>query len=89
MFIHLGGDVTILTRELIAIVDSRSVSATEMEPAFFLERARADGTLVEIDADERKSYVITDTAIYVSPISSATLKRRAETPCGAMDGVND
>lgn len=89
MFIHIGGDITILASELIAIVDARSVAKAEFEPGCFLKRAMADGMFLEIDAEERKSYVITDKVVYASPISSATLKRRAETPYAMADGGND
>jgi hypothetical protein len=87
LFIHLGGDITILARELVAIVDAKSVAATE--PVFFLQRAMADGVFVEIDASDRKSYVITDKTVYASPISSATLRRRAEMPYMAADGESE
>ncbi len=77
MFIHIGGDITVMARNVIAIIDAKRREQAD-DTQTFLQSMREQGTLVEIDETEKKSYVITDTTVYISPISSITLKKRAE-----------
>lgn len=63
--------------EVVTILDAgvRRPSATLLP---FLDKARKQGRLERIsDIDEIKSYVVTETTIYASPISSLTLLKRA------------
>jgi hypothetical protein len=77
VLIHLGGNRMIRIREVIAILDAGSEESADV--LFFLERVRKEGKLERIAAEEGvKSYVITDNRVYASPISSLTLKKRAE-----------
>ncbi|OYD07908.1 extracellular matrix regulator RemB [Paludifilum halophilum] len=78
MFIHLGGNKMIRIREVVTILDAgiRRSSGT-LTP--FLEEGRSQGRLEVISTvEEIKSYVVTETAIYASPISSLTLMKRAQ-----------
>jgi hypothetical protein len=63
-------------REVIAILDAGVLS--ESGDCAFLELARQGGRLEKISADEVKSYVITYDRVFASPISSTTLKKRAD-----------
>lgn len=77
MFIHLGGDVIIPKKEIVAIinVNTRRSAAT----AEFLGLARSEKKLELIaEKGKEKSFVLTRERIFLSPISSATLKKRAE-----------
>ncbi len=67
--------MTVRLSEVIAILD---LERTEHAPATreYLQMARVEKRLGEI-ADDIKSLVVTDGAIYPSPISSVTLARRA------------
>jgi hypothetical protein len=76
MFIHLGGDVMIPTKEVIAIFDVRSKEKSEIT-AEFLDYAKKQGNVSVIDPEEPKSFIITRDKVYFSPISSITLKKRA------------
>lgn len=76
MFIHLGGGCTVWTRDVVAILDEKLVSASKRTRAF-VEAHQVRGRYVAVAADAIKSYVVTTHALYGSPISSTTLKRRA------------
>lgn len=77
MFIHIGGDTVVSTKEVITIIDHQSVKTSKITRKF-IQDERKTKVLVEEDMEETKSYVITKNAIYCSPISSLTLKRRAQ-----------
>jgi extracellular matrix regulatory protein B len=75
MFIHIGGDTVVSTKDVISILDHQSVKSSKVNKAF-LQAKRS--TVVDQGVEETKSYVITKDAVYCSPISSLTLKRRAQ-----------
>jgi len=87
MFIHLGGDVVISMKDIISIMDieSSSISADTKE---FLKTAEDEGFIRRISEDEEKSFILTEknkkTIIYLSPISSVTLYKRA----GFIDDIS-
>ncbi|UOF91761.1 DUF370 domain-containing protein [Fodinisporobacter ferrooxydans] len=76
MFIHLGGDVMVSSKDVIAIFDLRMKEESE-ETAKYLQKVEKNGKIVMIDPDDSKSFVVTNDYIYYSPISSLTLKKRA------------
>ncbi|MBF7081368.1 DUF370 domain-containing protein [Desulfallas sp. Bu1-1] len=76
MFLHLGGDVIVPKKDIIAILDIRSKSSAVTKE--FLEIASDEGFIVNISKPgNEKTYVITNNEIYLSPISCTTLKKRA------------
>ncbi|MBU9722293.1 MULTISPECIES: extracellular matrix regulator RemB [Bacillaceae] len=77
MFIHLGGDIVIRSNKIIAILDFQS-NGSQDNQSFLIEQKRGNNT-ISITEDTPKSVVVTDENIYLSPISSHTLKRRSET----------
>ncbi|MDQ0284913.1 hypothetical protein J2Z49_000003 [Desulfofundulus luciae] len=77
MFVHLGGDVIIPKKDVIAILNVRAQHSPITQE--FLEIARGEKTIQIIaEKGKEKSYVLTREQIYVSPISCSTLKKRAE-----------
>lgn len=76
MFIHLGGDVMVPSKEVIAIFDVKMKYSSESTKEF-LQIADEEGFVVVIDPHESKSFVLTNRHVYFSPISSLTLKKRA------------
>ena len=80
MFIHLGGDVVVPIKDIIAIMDIESTTNSHNTKEF-LKTAEDEGFIVKISDDKPKSFIITErdnkTVIYLSPISSVTLYRRA------------
>lgn len=77
MFLHLGADWVVSLNRVIAIFDLRSVREAESTREF-LAHAQAKRRTVSIADGEVKSAVLTDGELYLSPISSLTLKKRAD-----------
>jgi regulator of extracellular matrix RemA (YlzA/DUF370 family) len=76
LFLHLGGDVIVPKKDIVAILDIRSQSSPVTRE--FLDTAGDEGFIVNIsDTGKEKTYVITSSEIYLSPISCTTLKKRA------------
>ncbi|AEF92910.1 hypothetical protein Desca_0005 [Desulfotomaculum nigrificans CO-1-SRB] len=77
MFLHLGGDVVVLKKDIIAILDTRTKQSGITRE--FIDIAKDEGFIQSISNQEKeKSLVITTKEIYVSPISCTTLKKRSE-----------
>lgn len=87
MFLHLGGDVVIPLKDIISImnIESSNKSSNTRE---FLKTAEDEGFIRKISEDEEKSFILTEkdkkTIIYLSPISSVTLYKRA----GFIDDIS-
>lgn len=77
MYIHLGGEKIIRSRELIAIFDIASDKPSKLPKSFFTH-AEQEKTVEKIGDEDPKSLVVTETKLYYSPISSSTLKKRAK-----------
>ena len=77
MFLHLGGDVVIPFRDVVAIFDMeiRNQSRSTDE---FLKVVQEEGFVKDISDGNPKSFVITNKYVYLSAISSLTLKKRAD-----------
>ena len=76
MFIHLGGEKIIRASELIAIFDV-SIEKNSKLSKQFLTYAGKEKKVEVIGEEESKSLVVTTTKVFYSPISSGTLKKRA------------
>lgn len=75
MFLHLGGDATARLSDIVAILDYRAArSAASKE---YLQLARSENRLQDISEGDPKAFVITRNTVFLSPISSLTLKKRA------------
>ncbi|HHZ20961.1 MAG TPA: DUF370 domain-containing protein [Firmicutes bacterium] len=74
MYLHLGGDYVVKKSEIISILNLDCVSLSSMQ-----DLLKSIGEKKEIIglSPETKSIVITERAIYASPISSLTLLKRA------------
>jgi hypothetical protein len=76
MFIHLGGEKIIRAIELIAIFDL-SMEKTSKISKQFISHAEKEKKIEMIGEEDSKSLVVTINKVYYSPISSSTLKKRA------------
>jgi hypothetical protein len=76
MYIHLGGDKVIRSRELIAIFDISNDKPSKL-PKTFLTHANQEKKVEKIGEEDPKSMVVTEAKLYYSPISSSTLKKRS------------
>ncbi|WP_078429542.1 extracellular matrix regulator RemB [Alkalihalobacterium alkalinitrilicum] len=77
MFIHLGGDIVIRSKDVVAILNSDMKESSGITKEFINAHFKAN-YVFEISEEMTKSIVITNDQVYYSPISSVTLKRRAQ-----------
>ncbi|MCR4399128.1 MAG: DUF370 domain-containing protein, partial [Firmicutes bacterium] len=76
MLLHVGRDVTVLLKDVVAILNAREGLAESTRE--FLGNMRHKGA-VEGGADPRaKSIVVLGNKVHYSPISSVTLMMRAD-----------
>ncbi len=74
MFLHIGGNVVIPTRDIIGIFDIASIQNPATQE--FMETAREEGFVIDLLPGEKKSFVLANEKIYLSPIASNTLRKR-------------
>ncbi|KPU26458.1 hypothetical protein TR13x_10095 [Caloranaerobacter sp. TR13] len=89
MFLHLGKDYVIPLKDIICIIDHKSLKSKDTKE--FFDIAEEEGFIKNITDKKIKSYIITEKAyidkksgskirksiIYCSNISSTTLNKRA------------
>ena len=76
MFLHLGNDQTVPYEDILAIID---LEKNNQQRQLVDQYTKQGKTMVEIVAPRKaKALVISVSTIYLSPISSITLARRAE-----------
>lgn len=76
MFLHLGGEVTVLKREVMGIFNI-NITRTSAVTKEYLDIAKIGKKLKVIgDNQDIKSFIITNDYVYMSPISSVTLQKR-------------
>jgi hypothetical protein len=72
---HLGADKLVKLKDIIMIINLED----NQKPQEILNFLKNSGLKTEkIEGDNTKSVVITDQKIYYTPISSQTLKKRAD-----------
>lgn len=80
MFLYIGGDVVIPTKNIIAIMDIETTTISKASKEF-LSIAEEEGFIISISEDLPKTFIITESdkksKIYLSPISSVTLQKRS------------
>lgn len=76
MFIHIGGDNVIQSKDVIAIIDQQFIASSTINDEMIENQRKADNVL-DLHEEETKSIVITNDHIYYSPLSVLTLKKRA------------
>lgn len=81
MFLHIGDDFVIPFKNIIAIIDIDSTTVSK-DTREFLKIAEEEGFIVSINQEIPKTFIITESEkkskIYLSPISSRTLNKRAD-----------
>lgn len=77
MFLHLGGEILVNQKEIVAILDLESAHNAAITKEFM--EIVSDEGIVDIigEKGKEKSLIITTKNIYLSPISSSTLMKRA------------
>ncbi len=79
MFLHLGGDFSLPAKSVIGIFDLESSTISKATKEF-LRMSEEEGFVLAISNDLPKSFIIAEidkkSKIFLSPISSVTLKKR-------------
>ena len=80
MFLHLGGDISINEKYIVAICDLDNTSYSKITREYLNFSQKADEVITISDEDLPKSFVITEEngvkRVYITPISSQTLVKR-------------
>lgn len=81
MFLHIGADVEVMKKDIVAIIDIDSINNSKISNDF-ITNAKKEGNVFSISEDIPKSIVLLNnnkkTELYLSPISSATLQKRID-----------
>lgn len=87
MYLHLGQDTVVRTDEVVGIFDLENTSVSKMTKEF-LAKAEKSGRVFNVSYELPKSFVICGSrkknTVYITQISSATLKKRA----GFINGIS-
>lgn len=76
MFLHLGADTVVALDDVISINDYRGVRSAANRD--FIKRMREAEDVVDISGNTPKSFVVTKSKVYLSAISSLTLRKRSD-----------
>lgn len=76
MFLHLGADTVVALKDIISINDYKSFRSIINRE--FIKKMRNKKNVIDISEQNPKAFVVTSSNIYLSAISSMTLKKRAE-----------
>jgi hypothetical protein len=74
MFLHIGGEVSALIQDILFILDWKATKS-DCTAAWLAQRGVVD--ICEKNVSPA-SLVVTDTVIFISPVSAFALKRRLE-----------
>ncbi|MEH7084834.1 extracellular matrix/biofilm biosynthesis regulator RemA family protein [Neobacillus drentensis] len=74
MYIHIGEDINIRARDIISILDKESVNNSQLVEEFLKSRKEK---VINLSKNPFKSVIVTNDNVYLSPISSGTLKKRS------------
>ena len=81
MYLHLGSDIIVPYKDIIAVLDLETTSISKITKGF-LSHAQKSGKVIDVSINDLpKSYVLCSGKdsfyIYISPISAQTLLKRA------------
>jgi len=75
MFLHLGADTIIPLKEIISITEYKD-DKSEINKEF-IELMVEERMIKDVSDGNPKCFIVTEKIVYVSAISSSTLKKRA------------
>lgn len=85
VFIHLGKDYTVNSKNIVAIFDIENTSTSKITREFLVDMSKKN-KVIYVNEDLPKSFVLVkekeENFIYVSSLSSSTLKKRSEERIG-------
>lgn len=78
MFVHIGGEYTILVDSVIGLVNLETVQASSSDMKSFLKMQEDENILEYVSEEIPRSLILTDDRTYVSPLSVATILKRVQ-----------
>lgn len=89
MYIHIGGDISLLKKNIIGIFDMDNTTISKWTRQF-LHYAEEEGTVINVSDELPRTFIVADNGmktsykVYISPISASTLLKRAD-----EDGIGE
>lgn len=77
VYLYLGSDVSVHTDDVIGIFDIERTTVNKSVNEF-LRVCQKSGQIYYVSLDLPKSFIITDNSVYVSNVSTLTLKKRGK-----------
>lgn len=77
MYIHIGGEYAIPEKIIVGIFDFDEVTRSKSYTNEFLKKAEMESRVETVSYDLPRSIIVTLEKVYISPISAATIKKRA------------
>lgn len=74
MYIHIGENQVVSSDKIVMIFDYKGSTSVIMQD--FMERQKE--RFVQLTSGEIKSMIVTEKEIYLSPLATSTLKKRAK-----------
>ncbi len=76
MFLHIGGSQIVFINDLIGIFDYNLAESDSVNKSIFDKKGNINKTAQKNGSDIPKSFIVTDSKVFVSPISPLTLSKR-------------
>lgn len=77
MFLHLGEDTVVNTKEIIGIFDM-DTSTVNKATREYLSSAEKQKKVIYVNYDLPKSFIVTEENVFVSPVATSTLLKRTK-----------
>ena len=77
MYLHIGEDTVIRDRDIIGIFDM-DTSTVNKATRDYLKKAEQEKRVVYVNYDLPKCFVVTNKKVFISPINTSTLSKRAK-----------
>ena len=77
MYLHIGEDTVIRDRDIIGIFDM-DTSTVNKATRDYLKKAEQEKRVVYVNYDLPKCFVVTDKKVFISPLNTSTLSKRAK-----------
>ncbi len=76
MYVHIGGDVSVIDSSITAIVNLETILPSDKDISEFIKAEEESNRLEYLSGDIPKSLVLTSDKTYVSPVSNGVLLKR-------------
>lgn len=77
MYIYLGGDTAINTRDIIGVFDM-DTSTVNKATRDYLTKAEKEKRVIYVNYELPKSFIVCRNKIYVCPLNTATILKRCK-----------